>query len=77
MKRVLVTASLLVGLGIGPTVFASQTISSICRDYEIRRVEPAHEYKAGREANEYAYHRERDILRAERARVLRLDCGDT
>lgn len=78
MNRILIT-TLLVAAGSLTTfseAFADHN-RSIRRDFEIRRVELEHDYRARREANKYAYHRERDILRAEKARVARIDCHET
>ena len=49
----------------------------IRRDYEVRRIELDQDYRAQREANKYAYHRERDYLKAERSRAQRIDCRET
>ena len=79
MNRRIITTALLVAsasLSFGTEAFADHE-RSIRRDFEVRRTELDHEFRARRDENRYAYHRERDLLRAERARALRIDCRDT
>lgn len=78
MNRIIVTA-ILAALGSVSVVSQANAdhLRPIRRDYEVRRLELDQDYRARREANRYAYHRERDYLKAERARAQRIDCHDT
>ena len=78
MNRMLVTTLLAAAgsLALVSDSFADQT-RLIRQDYEVRRVELDNEYRAKRSANKFAYHRERDLVRAERERALRIACRDT
>ena len=78
MNRIIVTAIL---AAVGSLSVVSQAnadhLRPIRRDYEVRRIELDQDYRAQKEANRYAYHRERDYLKAERARAQRIDCHET
>ncbi len=78
MKRILVTTLLATIASVSAPNFAfADHDRLIRRDYEVRRVSLEQDYKAQRDANRYAYHRERDILRAQRQRAVRIECRDT
>ncbi len=74
MKKPILTAALM-------TLFCASTVLAghdhLRRDYEVSRINLEQDYKARREANKYAYHRERDALYAERRRANKIDCRDT
>lgn len=74
MKPILITSTMLAGLVMGTNCLADHTLR---RDYEVSRVELKNDYEARREAHKYRYHRERDVLRAERAQASRIDCHET
>jgi|GEM_PF-4737293 len=77
MNKTILTTALVT---FGTLLFATTALgdyTQIRRDYELRRIDLEQDYKARREANKYAYHRERDALEAARRRANRIDCRDT
>ena len=78
MHRFIITAAL---VALGSSAFVTESYADhkqiIRQDYEAQRAELDHDYRARREANKCAYHRERDSLRAERDRALQIDCHET
>lgn len=78
MNRIITTALLVTSgsFSVGTQALADHD-RSIRRDFEIRRTELDREFRVQREHNRFAYHRERELLRAERERASRIDCRDT
>lgn len=75
MKTLLYTP--LVVLILACPALADHELRGLRHEYDAHRIELENEYKARREAARFNYHRERDLLRAERSRVLRIDCHET
>lgn len=75
-KTILTTALVTLGsLLCATTALGDHTL--LRRNYELRRIDLEQDYKAKRDANKFAYRRERDALEAARRRANRIDCRDT
>ena len=76
-RNLLLTAAFVT---LGTLVFTSVASADhdyLRRDFELRRIDLDQDYKARRDANKFAYYRERDALHAARRRAQRIDCRDT